>query len=83
MHATVDGFVERVDQRLTAVGLRRPVGDSSVVACEDYYEVHGREWERFALLKARPVAGDLGTGSYAVTDAQAFYVSKIPRFWCL
>lgn len=60
---TVDGFVARVDQRL------RPWGSAGqlaipIVACENYYEVYGREWERFALLKARPVAGDqdLGTG---------------------
>ena len=59
---TADGIVARVDQRL------RPWGSAGqlaipVIACEDYYEVHGREWERFALLKARPVAGDLGLGT--------------------
>ena len=79
---TADGIVARVDQRL------RPWGSAGqlaipVIACEDYYEVHGREWERFALLKARPVAGDLGLGFRAVTDLETFYISKIPRFRCL
>ncbi|MCG5513369.1 bifunctional [glutamate--ammonia ligase]-adenylyl-L-tyrosine phosphorylase/[glutamate--ammonia-ligase] adenylyltransferase [Ectothiorhodospira shaposhnikovii] len=54
---TSDGFVFRVDMRL------RPFGDTgplvmSFDALEDYYESHGREWERYALIKARAVAGD-------------------------
>ncbi|AHK80275.1 glutamine-synthetase adenylyltransferase [Ectothiorhodospira haloalkaliphila] len=54
---TADGFVFRVDMRL------RPFGDAgplvmSFDALEDYYESHGREWERYALIKARAVAGD-------------------------
>lgn len=54
---TVDGFVFRVDMRL------RPFGDPgplvmSFEALEDYYETHGREWERYAMIKARAVAGD-------------------------
>ncbi|MCG5501650.1 bifunctional [glutamate--ammonia ligase]-adenylyl-L-tyrosine phosphorylase/[glutamate--ammonia-ligase] adenylyltransferase [Ectothiorhodospira lacustris] len=54
---TPDGFVYRVDMRL------RPFGDTgplvmSFDALEDYYESHGREWERYALIKARAVAGD-------------------------
>lgn len=53
---TADGFVFRVDCRL------RPFGDSGplVVNCnhlEDYYLSHGREWERYALVKARVVYG--------------------------
>lgn len=54
---TADGFVFRVDMRL------RPFGESGPLAIdfdvlENYYQVHGREWERYALIKARPVAGD-------------------------
>ena len=53
---TVDGFVYRVDMRL------RPFGDSgaltaSFAALEQYYQVHGRDWERYALIKARPLTG--------------------------
>jgi glutamate-ammonia-ligase adenylyltransferase len=53
---TEHGFVFRVDMRL------RPYGDSGPLAASfdaltDYYQLHGREWERYAMIKARPVAG--------------------------
>ena len=53
---TVDGFVYRVDMRL------RPFGDSgaltaSFAALEQYYLLHGRDWERYALIKGRVVHG--------------------------
>ncbi len=53
---TRDGFVFRVDMRL------RPYGDSgplamSFAAAEDYYQEQGREWERFAMIKARVING--------------------------
>ncbi len=53
---TAEGFVFRVDMRL------RPFGGSGALALnfeamENYYQVHGRDWERYALIKARPVAG--------------------------
>ncbi|CAK0761567.1 Glutamine synthetase adenylyl-L-tyrosine phosphorylase / Glutamine synthetase adenylyl transferase [Gammaproteobacteria bacterium] len=59
--ATPLGFVFRVDMRL------RPFGESgplvvSFDALENYYQSHGREWERYALIKARPVAGDRNAG---------------------
>lgn len=49
---TIDGFVYRVDMRL------RPFGDSgplvmSFAALEDYYQEQGRDWERYAMVKAR------------------------------
>ncbi|GHG61614.1 glutamate-ammonia-ligase adenylyltransferase [Alishewanella longhuensis] len=49
---TADGFCYRVDMRL------RPFGESgplvlSFAAFEDYYQEQGREWERYAMLKAR------------------------------
>ena len=54
---TADGFVFRVDMRL------RPFGKSgalagSFAALEGYYQSHGREWERYALIKARAVTGN-------------------------
>jgi len=54
---TADGYVFRVDMRL------RPFGDAGPLAVsfnsmEDYYQVHGREWERYALIKASVIAGD-------------------------
>jgi [glutamine synthetase] adenylyltransferase / [glutamine synthetase]-adenylyl-L-tyrosine phosphorylase len=53
-HITADGFVFRVDMRL------RPWGDGSAlaishVALEKYLSQHGREWERYAWIKARIV----------------------------
>jgi len=53
---TADGFVFRVDMRL------RPFGDSgplvaSFDAFENYYQIHGREWERYAMIKARAISG--------------------------
>jgi glutamate-ammonia-ligase adenylyltransferase len=58
---TADGFVFRVDLRL------RPWGDAGPLAIafdamENYYQLHGREWERYALIKARAVAGDRASG---------------------
>jgi [glutamine synthetase] adenylyltransferase / [glutamine synthetase]-adenylyl-L-tyrosine phosphorylase len=52
--ATHDGFALRVDMRL------RPFGDSgplvaSFASLEDYLPLHGRDWERYAYVKARPV----------------------------
>jgi glutamate-ammonia-ligase adenylyltransferase len=53
---TVDGIVFRVDMRL------RPFGDSGALACgfsalEDYLAQHGRDWERYAYVKARALVG--------------------------
>ncbi len=49
---TFDGFCYRVDMRL------RPFGESgplvmSYAALEDYYQEQGRDWERYAMIKAR------------------------------
>src|SRR5699024_5728553 len=58
---TAQGVAYRVDTRL------RPFGDAgalvgALAAMEQYYQAHGREWERYAWIKARPVAGDLEGG---------------------
>jgi glutamate-ammonia-ligase adenylyltransferase len=54
---TYDGFVYRVDMRL------RPFGNSgplvvSYAALEDYYQSQGRDWERYAMVKARVLGND-------------------------
>ncbi|HEX3853901.1 MAG TPA: bifunctional [glutamate--ammonia ligase]-adenylyl-L-tyrosine phosphorylase/[glutamate--ammonia-ligase] adenylyltransferase, partial [Polyangiaceae bacterium] len=64
---TFDGFVLRVDLRL------RPFGDSgplvaSFASFEDYLPRHGREWERYAYVKARAVTA---LDSYAEIYASA------------
>jgi glutamate-ammonia-ligase adenylyltransferase len=61
---TAEGFVFRVDMRL------RPNGDSGPLVCslkmlEEYFLVQGREWERYAWIKARlvyPLSQDDGSG---------------------
>ena len=54
---TVDGFVFRVDTRLRPFGEAGPLV-LSFPALEDYYQAQAREWERYAMVKARVVAGD-------------------------
>ncbi|WP_160105234.1 bifunctional [glutamate--ammonia ligase]-adenylyl-L-tyrosine phosphorylase/[glutamate--ammonia-ligase] adenylyltransferase [Pseudomonas izuensis] len=59
---TVDGFVFRVDMRL------RPYGSSGALvlsfnALEQYYQDQGRDWERYAMIKSRVVAGDQVAGA--------------------
>ncbi len=57
-HQTFDGFCYRVDMRL------RPFGDSgplvmSFSALEDYYQEQGRDWERYAMVKARVMGEEM------------------------
>jgi len=56
-NVTNDGFVFRVDTRL------RPFGESGPLvmnlnALEQYYLTQGRDWERYAMIKARAIVGD-------------------------
>ena len=55
----------------------RPFGDvgplaSSFSSIEDYYQVHGREWERYALIKASVIAGDRVGGRALMRALQPF-----------
>jgi glutamate-ammonia-ligase adenylyltransferase len=59
--ATADGIAARVDLRLRPFGEAGPV-TASFAAMEQYYQREGRDWERYAWIKARPVAGDLAAG---------------------
>ncbi len=70
-HMTADGFVFRVDMRL------RPFGDSgplvmNFAACEEYYQNHARDWERYALVKARVIAGDKIAGKSLLIALKPF-----------
>ncbi len=54
---TADGFAYRVDTRL------RPFGESGPLVInfdglENYYLTQGRDWERYAMIKARAITGD-------------------------
>ena len=61
-HPTADGFVYRVDLRLRPFGAAGRIA-LSFNAMEQYYQREGRDWERYAWIKARPVAGDLEAGN--------------------
>ena len=68
---TEDGFCFRVDTRLRPFGTAGPL-TSSLAALEQYYQREGRDWERYALIKARPVAGDPEAGARFIEDVRPF-----------
>ncbi len=72
---TAEGLVFRVDTRL------RPFGDSGpLVLCtdavEEYYENYGRQWERYAMIKARAAAGDIAAGKQLLKALKPFVYKK-------
>lgn len=79
---TADGFVFRVDTLLRPFG---SVGAPAVSmdAMEMYYQQHGREWERYALVKARPVAGDLEAGWQLLRNLRPFVYRRYLDFGAL
>lgn len=68
---TVEGYVFRVDMRLRPLGEGGPLV-GSFASLDRYYQDQGREWERFALLKARPVAGDIEAGQALLDQLNPF-----------
>ncbi len=76
---TADGFVFRVDMRLRPLGDGGPlVGSFSMLS--SYYQDQGREWERYAMLKARPVAGDLEAGIELLASLRPFVYRRYLDF---
>jgi [glutamine synthetase] adenylyltransferase / [glutamine synthetase]-adenylyl-L-tyrosine phosphorylase len=77
---TEDGFVFRVDMRL------RPYGSSGALALnfaafEDYFYTQGREWERFAMLKARAITGDKDDREHLIESiVRPFVFRRYPDF---
>lgn len=68
---TGDGYVLRVDLRL------RPDPGSTSVAVSllgalSYYETLGQNWERAAMIKARPIAGDIALGEQFIAELRPF-----------
>ena len=68
---TQDGFVFRVDTRL------RPFGNSgallpSFLSIDQYFQTHGRDWERYAWMKARVIAGDMQAGEKFLQEITPF-----------
>lgn len=68
---TEEGFVFRIDLRLRPLGANGPLVQS-VDSAMTYYESWGQCWERAALIKARPVAGDIELGSAFMKDIEPF-----------
>ncbi len=66
-----DGYVFRTDLRLRPDPGSTPPA-MAVIAAITYYESMGENWERAAMSKARPVAGDLPRGSAFLADIRPF-----------
>lgn len=76
---TADGFVFRVDMRL------RPYGKAGALALSfdgmtSYYETQGREWERYAMIKARPIGDDAGAGKRLLDELRPFVYRRYVDF---
>ena len=72
---TADGYVFRVDLRLRP----DPASTQIAIATEsalDYYERRGQNWERAALIKARPCAGDRAAGERLLHELSPFIWRK-------
>ncbi|MGO1002602.1 bifunctional [glutamate--ammonia ligase]-adenylyl-L-tyrosine phosphorylase/[glutamate--ammonia-ligase] adenylyltransferase [Lysobacter sp. CA196] len=79
---TADGFCHRVDLRL------RPYGNAgrvawSFAAMEQYFQREGRDWERYAWQKARPVAGDTEAGERFLEALRPFVYRRYLDFGAL
>ena len=72
---TGDGYVFRVDLRLRPDPASTQVAISTEAALH-YYEREGRTWERAAMIKARPCAGDLAAGEALVAEIAPFVWRK-------
>jgi [glutamine synthetase] adenylyltransferase / [glutamine synthetase]-adenylyl-L-tyrosine phosphorylase len=72
---TADGYVFRGDLRLRPDPGSTPLA-LSVAAALTYYEGAGQNWERAALIKARPVAGDIAAGAGFLAELRPFLWRK-------
>ncbi len=70
---TADGYVMRVDLRLRPDPGATPIA-MSLPSAASYYETLGQNWERAAMIKARPIAGDVELGA-------AFLKELAPFIW--
>lgn len=76
---TAEGFGFRVDMRL------RPFGSAgrlalSFTAMEHYFQREGRDWERYAWVKARPIAGDIAAGEQLLDTLRPFVYRRYLDF---
>lgn len=70
-----NGFVYRVDMRLKPFG---SVGNLCVTfkSMRRYYLEHGRNWERYALIKMRAVAGHIEQGDKLLSELESFIYQR-------
>jgi len=79
---TAEGFCHRVDLRL------RPFGSAGRVALsfagmDQYFQREGRDWERYAWIKARAVAGDIAAGEAWLETLRPFVYRRYLDFTAL
>ena len=79
---TGDGYVHRVDLRLRPDPGAMPLA-ISYNAAMTYYESMGQNWERAAMIKARPAAGDRDLGAALLTELRPFVWRKHLDFWAI
>ena len=73
------GWAYRVDLRLRPEGQRGPLA-RSLDSTLSYYDTHGRTWERQALIKIRPIAGDMKLGAQFLRAIEPFVYRKYLTF---
>src|SRR5205807_4099660 len=76
---TGEGYAYRIDLRLRPEGHRGPLA-RSLASTLSYYDTLGRTWERQALIKLRPVAGDLELGREFLQSIEPFVYRKYLSF---
>lgn len=76
---TPDGYVFRTDLRLRPDPASTQIAISTAAAL-DYYESVGLNWERAALIKARPCAGDIAAGETLLNNLAPFIWRKYLDF---
>ena len=74
---TADGHIFRVDMRLRPHGRLSPLA-ADLESTLNYYVQYGQAWERQALIKARPVAGDFELGKEFIEQTRPF---AFPRYF--
>lgn len=77
-NTTIDGFVFRTDMRL------RPYGESgplvmNFASIEEYFQDQGRDWERYAMVKARIITSEGATATHAESNASGQELLSILR----
>ena len=79
---TADGFSHRVDLRLRPFGTAGRIA-LSFAAMDHYFQREGRDWERYAWLKARAVAGDIAAGEAWLQTLRPFVYRRYLDFTAL